>query len=282
MTPSIYTAALFDPEEIAHIVRDRERFDATLYTPLAQAYQELLRRRQDGRLERAVSEFLSGNIPHPLRKEPRAVLPRSIMSPNYEARQFTDLVEEFGKLEPLYWEYAADKFTSNNDLKRMLGKLYFFHGRGRRNGARVESFNIIDFPASDGERLSSMATLWGEDFVRFHHEFFDARFRRLSHTFYDSSRWLEANGKRAESYYRSFLALFIRHGVLFEDVLLNSKELGFTTRIFLPAFLSLQRMFGVKPLIVPIATKTTENDNLWFCYPAADKAYVEEKLKSVA
>jgi hypothetical protein len=269
-------------EDIHRIVTDREWYDKTLYTPLTEAYEELERRRRDAVLERNVLELLNGIVPEPLREKPRAVFCRSLMSPNFEIRLFTDVIERFGKIEPLYWEYCDDKFASVNESKRMLGKLYFLHGRGRKNGIKNDLLNIIDFTSSDGKKISAMRTLWGQSFVDFHHELFDAQHRVLSHTFYDSSRWLGAHGESAKSYYPAFLALFIRHGILFENVLLNEQEISFTKNVFLPTFLTLHRELGVKPLIVPLEPIHTERNRLWMYYPGEDQQYVAEKLQRVA
>jgi hypothetical protein len=267
------------PEDIPGIIADRGRYERLLYTPLPEAYAELERRRQDANLQREISAFLKDDIPEPLLTKPKAVLTRNVMSPNYEVRRFADLVEGFGKLEPLYWEYPADKFTSNNELKHRLGRLCFFNGKGKRGGKKIDPLNIIDLVAADGEPISSVRTLWGQNFVRFHHEFFDARHRKLSHTFYDSSPWLTSHGKNAEAYYQALLALFVRHGILFENVMLNAQELPFAARIFLPTFISVYRRFGFKPLIVPLVPTEDEEDRMWMCYPGDDMPYVEANIR---
>jgi hypothetical protein len=272
-------------EDVPFIVANRRWYDEILYTPIDEAYGELERRRRDPRLEQQVREFFHGDILEPLREKPRAVIARSVMSPNYEVRHFTELVAAHANLknlEPLYLEYRADKFTANNDSKRMLARLYFFNGKGRNGGMKIDSMNILDFASSNGASFASVKTSNGQDLIDFHHEFFDACYRPLSHTFFDTSRWLADHGKSAASYYPTFLALFIRHGVLFENVLLNKQESNFAANVFLPAFISVYRHFGMKPLVVPLTPTDTEEHRLWMCYPGDDKQFVADKVRRIA
>jgi len=266
---------------ISDIIADRKRYDDVLYTPLDEAYDELVRRRRDKELERRVHDFLRGNIPEPLRSEPKAVIFRHVLTPNYELRRFTELVHAFGKLQPLFWEYHTDKYTPNNELKRTIGRLFFFNGRGKKNGARINSLNVIDFNTSNGKPIGSLMTTWGQSLIDFHHEFFRECYRDIPGSLFDSSDWFQLNGKTSDSYYTAYLSLFLRHGILFENVMLDKSELSFTKNTFLPAFLSLFREFGLKPLIVALEPTKEESDPLWMCYPGPDKKFVEEKMKRV-
>jgi hypothetical protein len=268
----------FTHEDIPGIIANRKRFDETLYTPLEEAYEELERRRRDPRLEHLVLEALGGNVLEPLQQYPKAVVARSVVSPNYEITRFADVAYGYKKLEPLFLEYHSDKFASNNESKRMMGRLYFYNGKGRSGTMRTDSLNIIDFSSSNGEGISAVKTLWGQDFVGFHHEFFDSQYQKLSHMFFDASHWLRAHGKSATHYYRAFLSLFIRHGILFENVMLNDEEVAFTSKVFLPAFISVHKLFGLKPLIVPLAPTDTEESPFWMCYPSPYKSFVAERL----
>lgn len=269
-------------EDIPSIIADRNRYERILYTSPREAYRELRRRRRDPRLARAVLEFLDGDVLEPLRKRPRAVITRSVVSPNFEVRRFDRLVRAHGTLRPLYLEYHKDLFTPNNPSKHMLGRLFFFNGRGKKGGVKLNSLNVVDFSHANGRSFSSVTTLSGQKFIEFHHEFFDARHRRLSHTFVDASRWLSAHGSSAGAYYPAFLALFIRHGILFENVLLNKQESDFVAQVFLPTFLSLYHRFGLKPLIAPLTPTDTEDDRYWMYYPGTDMQYVAAKTQRVA
>jgi hypothetical protein len=164
----------------------------------------------------------------------------------------------------------------------MLGRLFFYHGKGKNGGMKLESLNIVDFSQVNGKQLSSIRTVCGRNFVDFHHELFDTCYERRSHTFFDTSDWLHFHGTNAKMYYRAFLSLFVRHGVLFENILLNDQERAFTTNVLLPAFIWVQRRFGVKPLIVPLTPIEDEDSRLWMCYPGTDKYFVTERTGSIA
>jgi hypothetical protein len=87
---------------------------------------------------------------------------------------------------------------------------------------------------------------------------------------------------RAQSYYRPFLSLFIRDGIMFDNILLNDEEIRFTSQTFLPSFLEISRHFGLKPLIVPLTPHENEESRLWMCYPNQDKKYVADHLNRQA
>ena len=265
-------------EDVPRLVSDRRLFDRALYTPLSEAWEELQRRRQDPELEAKVNKALGNDVPAPLLESPRAVLFRNLITPNHENRRFVSIVNGFDRLEPLFFEYTKDKFTSNNELKRTLGKLYFTHGRGKKGGVNMDSLNVIDFLASDGKSISTLQTLWGQGFVEFHHEFFDDCYKKMPGSFFDASDWLRSKGGSSLEYYKAFLTLFIRHGILFENMMLDKKERSFAEHVFLPSFLSVCQEIGVKPLIVALEPTEIEGELFWTCYPGVDKAYVEAKL----
>lgn len=265
-------------DDASRIVSDRKIFDGTIYTPLEVAWEELLRRRQDVELVKKVEEFLCGDIPEPLKGYPSAVLFRNLVTPNYEVRRFISLVDGYGKLKPLAFEYTDDKFTSNNELKRMLGKMYFAHSLGRKGGINLDSINVIDFVASDGRPIKDVETIWKQSLVDFHHDFLKHCYPEMPLKLFDASRWLKTKGKRASDYYGPFFTLFITHGILFENMMLDEKEVAFAKNVFVPAFLSVWKEFGVKPLIVALEPTDIEGDKFWMCYPSEDMFYVQNKM----
>lgn len=264
--------------DIPRILSDRKLFDKVLYMPLEEAWAELERRRQDPELMKEVVRLLDEDIPFPLLTEPKAVLFRHVLTPNYETRRFISLVNGFGKIKPLFWEYYADKYTPNNELKRTIGRLFFFHGKGKKGGMRIDSKNIIDFNTANGQQISALKTVWGQNFVEFHHQFFNDCFREMPNTTFDASRWFSENGKSSEGYYEAFMLLFICHGILFENMMLDDSEIEFAKNVFLPSFLSVYEKLGVKPLIVALEPTDIEGDHFWMCYPGVDKQYVENKI----
>ncbi len=264
--------------DVLKVVSDRKLFDETIYTSLEVAWEELATRRQDRNLEKKVTEFIGGDVPEPFLKEAQAVLFRNLATPNYEVGRFISLINGFGKLKPLVFEYVDDKFTSNNEAKRMLGKMYFAHSLGRKGGMNLDSRNIIEFVESDGRLISEIETLWGQSLVSFHHEYLEHCYPEMPLSLYDASFWLKTKGRKAAEYYKAFFALFIRHGILFENMMLDEKEYAFAKNVFVPSFLSVCENFGMKPLIVALEPTDIEGDMFWMCYPSTDMPYVQGKM----
>ena len=72
-------------------------------------------------------------------------------------------------MRPRCLEYTGDKCCSMNEDKHLLGKITFYHGKGKRNGDKVTHPRVIDFYTADGKRFQDIQTVWGEGFVAFHH-----------------------------------------------------------------------------------------------------------------
>lgn len=260
------------------LVTNRALFDAHVFTPLEEAVLELQRRRANKELGAQVVELLRRDIPKPFMNHPRAVTFRQITTPNYETRRFFSLVDAMEGLDPLFIEYLDDKFVSCNEIKHALGKMFFYQGVGKKGGTKIVSETIINFNEANGKKLREVKTVWGESLVHFHHEFFCTRFRNEPDVFFDASDWFLRQGSSAEGYYAPFLSLFLQHGILFEDFLLNEEETEFTRNVFLPAFSSIHKITGYKPLIVNLAMTDIEGARFWKCYPYEDREYIIQKL----
>lgn len=86
-----------------------------IYTSIEDAKEEIWRRWNDNALRQEVESFL-GEVPSVLKNEPKAVLFRHLMTPNYECIHFFDLARGL-KLKPLGWEYLEDIFLTINKDK---------------------------------------------------------------------------------------------------------------------------------------------------------------------
>jgi hypothetical protein len=256
---------------IDHLSTNKNEFNQFVYTPLEEAVS-LLTKRRANLLESKLS------IPSPLEKDSRAVLFRQVLTSNYEARRFLNLIEST-ELKPLFFEYYKDKFTSNNEFKHSLGRLLFYKGRGKKDGTQIYSQTIVDFNLSNGKPIEELKTLWGQPLIDFHHQLFHSSFKQLGDDdFFDASQWFSENGGSAMEYYESFISLFTQHAILFEDFMINEKELFFTTKVFLPVFLKILRETGLKPLIVSLEPTEIEDSRFWMCHPFSDFEIVRQKL----
>lgn len=268
--------------QIEDLVSNRDKFNEFVYTPLAQAVEELKNRWPDSNLEKAVTDYLHGDIPSIFKNGSRLVIFRHLCTANYELHRFISIADAY-EMAPIFHEYHKDKFTSNNPTKYHLGKLSFHLGYGKDGTHRVKKENIIDFNTANGKPISSIKTHWGQQLVDFHRELFLSKYPQFTDedVFFDSSEWFHRNGGSAKEYYKIFLTLFIRHGILFENfVIEDDQELTFTKEYFLPAFFDVWKRFGKKPLIVALEPTDIEGSNFWTCYHPHLLNHVQAKLKT--
>lgn len=270
----------FEVDNIDLLINDRKKFEEFIYTPIDQAIKELDLRRKDQELTKKVHDLFGGDIPETLKKQPKAVLFRQLATPNYEVRRFVSIALLTEVLKPLLWEYYEDKFTSNNEWKHSLGKLKFYKGMGGNNTTRFECMNVVEFNKSVGKKISEVRTFNDESLINFHHRLFDETFSSFQdRDYFDASSWFKKHGETAKNYYLPFLGLFLQNAVLFENFILDYKELEFTKEVFLPAFLEIYKRFGIKPLIVALEPTNLEGEVFWMCHPFETKKVVEEYIK---
>jgi len=242
-----------------------------IYTPLSVAKKEIERRWNDKELRKKVEDFLGGDMPKFLKNSPRAVLVRYVVSPDIEFSHFLDLAKEI-KLKPICYEYSRDKFVASNSDKYHLCKLFFHDGNGKKWGDKINTMRIVDFNKTEGKMLNKIKTLWGDNFVDFHHRILFDSYPKMKTSITDFSNWFNKQKKKSKQYYYIYyLSIFICHGILFENFLTNEEENEFTYKKVLPSLKKLQKIFGIKPLIVPLAPIEDENYLYWWCYPESVK-----------
>lgn len=236
-----------------------------IYTSLEEAKEEIWRRWKNASLREKVTNYL-GQIPPLINQEPRAYLDRTVISPDNE---YTNFIEKAKKANLRYigFEYLKDKFVTINPDKFGLARMAFYHGKNRSGEAIINHRCIIDCTAFDGEHFDKIITLWGEPLVDFHHRILFMNPSPIE--LFEASSWFMFHGGNAAEYYHKFLALFICHGILFEDYIKNEKEENrFFVEVVIPSFKRVFKIFGVKPLIIPLLTSDrTSIDKYWYCYP---------------
>ena len=234
-----------------------------MYTSVQEAKDEIRRRWNDSDLQRKVLRYV-GELPENFGHEPLAVLARQVATPNFEFYAFNEVALKVGLL-PLCFGFLGDKMCSKNPDKISLGKTTFYHGRGRNNGHKITSHNIISFHSEDGKPFHDARTIWGEGFVSIHHRMLSSELPDIKFT--DNTSWLSKMGGKPELFYHRFLALFVCHGVLFENFHTEGREMAFNQKIIWPAVKKIKKEFGFKPLIVPIVSIEDERDPYWTWYP---------------
>ncbi|MFA5997909.1 MAG: hypothetical protein WC814_00715 [Candidatus Paceibacterota bacterium] len=246
-----------------------------------EATQELERRRRDPALQRAVEEYLQGDIPEYFNNGPILYLARHIATPNFETLRFKYLMEPLG-MKAVVGQDTKDLFVSNNQAKRALGKLSICRGisqSGTRLNERFENISIIDFNTANGKRFDAITTLWGERLVDFHAHLF-SKFTQKNTESPDDAEWIDRHHRGdLLQHYKELMSLFVVHGIFFEDYLMkDAYEASFVRHILRPACRFIEQRFGFRPIIVPLVPKTFESDRFWVSYPEEVLDIVRERM----
>lgn len=253
-----------------------------LLTPFPEALIELEKRCKDEVLKRRVAEYLKKDIPDHFLKGPVLYLARHIATPNFETLRFLHLVEPVG-IPAVIGQDVKDLFVPANQLKRALAKLSLSTGiRRQENGyyEQYQNLTIVDFNVQSGKPFHEVQTLWGEALTDFH----TGLFPHLTTTpvyIADDSEWITRHHRGdLLQHYKHFLALFVTHGILFEDYLVGDRaEDQFIATILRPAFKFVEKRFGVRPLITNLTPTSVESARFWLSYPETVRTLASEKLR---
>jgi hypothetical protein len=242
-----------------------------IYSTEEEVKEELKRRWADKDLEKKLFDFLNGNIPEPFLNEPRAILPRQLATPDNEYKTFYNKAIKLG-IKPLSFEFHDDVFITTNHGKACLGKMVFYHGVDKNSKPITTSVHSIDLTGiNENKPLRDISTLWGENFVDFHHRILK---KNYDTELYDGSWWYKINGGEAKKYYIYYIALLTIRNVLFEN-LETGREDKFFNDVFFPALEYVKKYFGLKPLIMPIAPADDIDNKYWWCYPENIKSMIQ-------
>ncbi len=251
-----------------------------IYTPIEEAGEIIRKRWADKDLRDAVEKKLQEDIPKILKDEPHGLIWRCICTPDGEFKKFLDLCKK-ADLSPVGLENPQDKFHSGNFTKYGLADLAFSTGINKNLKNVVTKKRIIDFNSSGGKKMCDIKTFWGENLVDFHHFFLPSIFPEMKNQTEDISEWLKRKGGSPEKYYFSVLSLAICHAVYFDDFDLLDSEADFVNEIVIPAFVEIEKYFGVKPIIVKISDiGQHEKDPYWWCYMKETKEIFDNHIKT--
>ncbi len=255
------------------VLHGRREIDA-LYTPLDEAVAELHKRRQDARLLQRVVDYNQELPPTFLPAEPVGVLFRHIQTPNHEFEVFCAGIRQ-AALRPLCLEYAQDNFYSWNQDKHRLCQPVFCLAPNHLNHLR-----LVNFKGIEKCPMNSIKAKNGLLLTDYHHALLEHAKPDSAHYITDVSQWF-FDASRGDYYYLRFLALFICHGILFENfVAADESERRFTREKVIPSFGKAMELFGVRPLIVPMMPVETEDSDHWRCHPGALWNFARELLHS--
>lgn len=254
--------------------RDSRKKLNGIYTPLSVAKKEIWKRWNDKKLRKRVEASLKGDFPEMFKDSPGAVISRQVLSLNFELLRFLQM-SNIIELKPVAFEYLQDKFITKSIDKYYLGRLFFYGEKGKRAGNLLSTLKVIRFNRSEGKKICDLKTIWNGNLVDFHHKLAYCLDSNISRE--DISDYLKRNGNVASKYYTYYFSLFICHGVLFENFLLEDSQTDFTKNVVLPSFEKVQAKFGLKPLIVPLVPFEDEEDLYWRYYPK----FLKSKLQGL-
>jgi len=235
------------------------------YTPISQIKKELEIRRNNPDLIKKVSEFIyDKSILHLFKDSLRAVISRPVATPNVELDYFIDIANHL-EMKPLVLEYP-DKFVSRNTDKYHLCKMFFNFIKGSRSITR-KTVNIVNFNNCEGKYMKDINTIFGNKILDFHHDILFKAHPGFKKNIFDFTDWFKNSRKINKHYYTQYLALFLVHGVLFENFFIDDEdEMKFLEEKFVPSAREIERIFGIKPLIFPIIPFEYERDLHWLSY----------------
>lgn len=235
-----------------------------IYYNLQDAVDELKKRRQDNHLKEKVRDLWKENAPDFLPEEPFAALSRSIFTPNIEFAIFLEKTKQAG-LTPLLLEFnRQNKFVARNIEKYHLARLFFIGKMLHGNPVPSHVVKIVDFNKNEGRELSGICTIWGEGLVDFHHRMFSSSYPEQLVNIIDYSDWFLKTRELTEFYYLYHLSLFIRDGILLENFIHSDpSEKKFFEEKIKPSIIKLEKIFGVRPLIVSLEPIEKEHKDEW-------------------
>ena len=248
----------------------------SLLTPFPEAVDEIMRRREDIMLVRKVEEYLNQDIPkHFKQSKPICYLSRHIATPNEETLHFIDICNSSELSLPIViGQDIEDVFSSNNTLKRNLGKLPVIKGLSKNGDPIIENFTVVDFNEVHGKKLRDVKTVEGVSLTDFHSSLFDKKSTQ-NVEIKDESDWVTRNNRGdLLGHYKKFLALMLVHGIMFE--LYEDEDEKFVYEILLPAYEYIEDMFGCKPLITHLVAPDREFERNWNGYPSSLYSQVEK------
>jgi hypothetical protein len=261
---------------MSHVSKRPENFSDEIYTSFAELEHELTRRQADKGLEEKIAHHFGDNFLKVIEDGPRAVLSRTIATPNAELFYFLDLAKDLN-IPPLILEYP-DKFVAKNPDKYHLGRLFFYKKSYNLKSYPTSTVRIVDFNNHEGKKFADIPTLWDENIIEFHHQILFDVLPELRDKVVDFSDWFKSSKESSDYYYFAFLSLFVRNGILFENFLVDDKEEeAFIRDKFLPSFYEVEKVFGVKPLIFPLLPFDGEKHPHWLSYHESIKERVHNR-----
>lgn len=242
---------------------------------------ELEKRRKDPQLLKRIEEYFGGDLPEYCKDGPVLCLSRHVGTPNFETLRFIHLLRQF-EMRVVVTQDSKGLFVSFNHIKKALCKLPVcvrLTQKGNKLSEQYQNVTIVDFNTADGKTFSEIQTIWGEKLIDFHTRLFSELGVEMIEI-PDDAEWIDRHHRNnLLEHYKHLLALFVVHGVFFENYdMENAHERYFVNKVLRPAFEFVEQRFGYRPLIVEAFPTTFESKRFWISYPAKVLDIVRESM----
>lgn len=234
------------------------------YFSLDEAREEIKKRWSNLELRKKIEEELGVYLFDDLTDSPKALLCRSIASPDNGLNFFVDCCH-YLNLRPLVIEYPEDKYVVINEEKRGLTKL-----RITRQDGKLEFIDIVDSNKEQGKKMSEVVTNFGDHnkLLNFHHDLLKKHYKDV--ILKDYSNWFK-RFSGPKDYYYYYLLNFVAHGVYFEvfDTTDSDREKSFVNQNVILNIKKIKDFTGLDPIVVKLYpdNQAEEEDFYWFSYP---------------
>ncbi len=237
------------------------------YYSLDEARIEIRKRWSDEVLRANVENVLGDKILPGYKFSPKATIWKATISPD-NTFTFFMACAAYLNVEPLFLEHHNDKFTSLNEEKRNLGRL-FLNQEGKN---RV--YDICNIQENENKQICDVTLRNGESLVSFYNKLYD--FSGYNCMRLDVSNWAKSHGT-ASDYYYNYLLHFICHGAVFEIFLSDDedkREVSFTNEVIIPSIKKIKNKFGLDPILLkpyPDHQDAKEDHYWWAFNPTINK-----------
>lgn len=232
------------------------------YFSVEDALRELEIRKKDRGLQRLVENEIGNDFYKVV--DNKFVISRPCATPNFEFTIFNDHIVANNK-KGLVLEYPSLFVTKNKD-KLFLAKVVFCDKDKKNNSSQYQIDKLVKISESEGLELSKLQTKYDISLIDYHHRFFKLVFKDTPIDFLDFTEWFN-HARTNRLYYYKYLLLFVTHGILFENFLVNNPdEKVFFNKKILPSYIYIYKKIKVKPLIVRLVPKDEEDQVTWSYY----------------
>lgn len=245
------------------------------YYSLDEAREEIKKRWSNLELKKQIEEELGDDFISSFKDSPKAISWKAVMSPDNSFTFFLSC-STYLNIEPLFFEYLGDKFTSVNEEKKNLGRLFL-----KENGVE-KIFDICNIQENENCSVKDVVLRNKENMVSFYNSLF--KYSGYNCNKIDITEWAHKLGT-SDDYYYKYLLHFVCHGIAFEmflDETVDKKESNFTNNVIIPKIQKIKEKYGIEPLIIKPypSNQDKKEDFYWWSFQPLLNNYLLDVCKN--